>query len=431
MRNRYHILFLLFTGCCVSHSAVAQFGLNGQDTSYRVLTTAVPFLSISPDARAAGMGDAGAATTPDANATYWNPAKLVFAPADRGVSVSYSPWLRRLVGGMSLSYLSAYTKLDENQAVALAVNYFNLGEFALKDNNGLGAGDFRPREFSAAATYARRISGVLSLAASLRYIYSDLYGNLAASSSLAAQGGNAVSGDLGLYFRTTAPEIGHPVQASFGAVLSNLGTRINYGNGQSNYLPATLRVGGQLGFTVGASQFNFALDLSKWLVPTPPVYETRNGVVQRTPDGRPIIRQGQNPGRPYMSAVFGSFGDAPDGLNEELQEVMAAMGGEYIFNNMLMFRAGYFYESRAKGGRQYFTTGAGARFGMLGLDAAYLIPVQQNHPLGETIRFSVHLHTGEKFVAKERKTVRRTRQKPNPNRKQRPPQYRNRRLKRR
>ncbi len=409
----------------------AQLVLNGQDTSYRVITTAVPFLTISPDARAAGMGDVGAATTADVNATYWNPAKLVYTKADRGISLSYSPWLRRLVGGMSVSYVSAYSKLDDNQAVAFSVNYFNLGNLSLKDNTGQNAGEFRPREFALAATYSRKLSEVFSLAASLRYIYSDIYGTLTSGNGVSTQGGNAIAGDLGAYFRTAPPELGSPVQFALGAVLSNLGTRIDYGTGQKNYLPASLRVGSQVGFTLGFNQINVAVDLNKWMVPTPPVYQTTGGIIQRTADGKPIIRHGKDPNRPYLSAVFGSFSDAPGGISEELQEITFSAGGEYIFNKLLMFRLGYFYESPGKGGREYLSTGAGAQLGMIGLDLAYLIPFQQNHPLGETIRFSLHLDVGEKFKATE-KRINKSRQKKNPNRgKQRPPQYKNRRLKNR
>lgn len=427
---RLHLLLAL---CSISLSFAThgQAVLNGQDTSYRVITTAVPFLTISPDARAAAMGDAGAATTPDANATYWNAAKLVFAPRDRGVSLSYSPWLRRLVGGMSLAYVSAYSKIDDKQAVALSMNYFNLGDLSLKDNTGLSAGDFKPREFAAAATYARKLSGVFSLAATVRYIYSDVYGTLNTNSAIASQAGQAVSGDLGAYFRTYTEQADFPVRLAFGAVLSNIGTKMNYGGGQRNYLPASLRVGSQMSFVVGAGQFNFALDLSKWLVPTPPVYETIDGQVRRNPDGNPLVRYGKDPNRSYLGAMFGSFGDAPGGFSEEMREVMVSAGGEYVFNNLLMFRLGYFYESPVKGGREYFSAGAGARLGVVGLDLAYLIPTQQNHPLGETIRFSVNLDTGEKFVDKARKVARQTRQKRSPNRKQRPPQYKNRQLRRR
>ena len=405
-----------------------QAVLNGQDTSYRAITTAVPFLTISPDARAAAMGDAGAATTPDANATYWNAAKLVFTPRDRGVGLSYSPWLRRLVGGMSLAYLSAYSKLDDKQAVALSLNYFNLGDLSLKDNAGLSAGEFKPREFAAAATYARKLSGVFSLAATVRYIYSDVYGTLTTNNAVSSQAGQAVSGDLGAYFRTYTEQTDFPVRLAFGAVLSNIGTKMNYGGGVKNYLPASLRIGSQLSFIVDAGQFNFALDLSKWLVPTPPVYETIGGQVRRNPDGNPLVRYGKDPNRSYLGAMFGSFGDAPGGFAEEMREVMVSAGGEYVFNNMLMFRLGYFYESPVKGGREYFSAGAGARLGVVGLDLAYLIPTQQNHPLGETILLSVNLDTGEKFADKARKVARQTRQQRSPNRKQRAPQYRNRRL---
>lgn len=431
MKQIYRTLVLFALSACLGGPLHAQLVLNGQDTSYRVITTAVPFLTISPDARAAGMGDVGAATTPDVNATYWNPAKLVFAPADRGMSLSYSPWLRRMVGGMSLSYLSAYSKLDQNQAIAFSMNYFNLGNLTLKDNTGQNAGEFRPREFALAATYSRKLSEVFSLAASLRYIYSDIYGNLTSGNGVSVQGGNAVAGDLGAYFRTSPPELGNPVQFSFGAVLSNLGTRIDYGTGQKNFLPANVRIGSQVGFTLGFNQLNFAVDLNKWLVPTPPVYQTRNGIIQRTADGRPIIRHGQDPNRPYLSAVFGSFADAPGGISEEMHEITFSAGGEYIFNKMFMARLGYFYESPTKGGREYLSTGAGAQLGMIGLDLAYLIPFQQNHPLGETIRFSLHLDIGDKYKASAERGTK-NRQKRNPNRgKQRPPQYKNRHVKKR
>ncbi|MDJ1499541.1 type IX secretion system outer membrane channel protein PorV [Xanthocytophaga agilis] len=431
MKQRYSKVIISIFCLIVNSSAYAQLVLNGQDTSYRVITTAVPFLTIAPDARAAGMGDVGAATNADVNATYWNPAKLVYTKTDKGISLSYTPWLRRILSGMSVSYLSAYTKLDDKQAIAVALNYFNLGNLSLKDNSGQGAGEFRPREFAIATTYSRKLSEVLSMAATLRYIYSDIYGNLTTGNGVSSQAGNAVAGDLGMYFRTSPPEVSTPVQFAFGAVVSNMGTQISYGFGQKNYLPANLRIGTQVGFTLGFNQINLAVDLNKWLVPTPPVYKTRNGVVERTADGRPIILHGKDPNRSYLSSVFGSFTDAPGGISEEIHEIMFSVGGEYIFNDMFMFRMGYFYESPSKGGREYLSLGAGAQLKSIGLDLAYLVPFQQNNPLGETIRFSLHLDIGDEFKPTEDKT-RTNKNKRNPNtKKQRPPQYKNKHIKRR
>lgn len=371
----------------------------GQDTSRRVITTAVPFLNFTPDARSGGMGDVGAAISADANAVHWNAAKLTFVEKDMGFSLSYTPWLGNLINDMSISYLSGYKKLNSNEAVAVSLRYFDLGDIELTDvgpgNQPISLGLFNPREIAIDGTYARKLSEQLSLGVTGRFIHSNLSGNITSSLNNEGRPGVSVAADVSVFWQNDLVQMGPGSSFALAAVISNIGSKITYNSSEDrDFIPTNLRLG--TAFTKGldpSNKITFALDVNKLLVPTPPVYEFDNdGNLIRDPNGDPVIARGQDPFRPLLSGIFGSFGDAPDGFSEELQELQVSFGMEYWYRETFSLRTGYFHEHQDKGNRRYVTLGAGLRHNDFGIDFAYLVPIIQNHPLAETIRFTLHFN---------------------------------------
>ncbi len=363
----------------------------------RPVTSAVPFLTITPDARSGAMGDAGVAISPDANANYWNPSKIVFNKSRIGGAISYNPWLRNLVNDMSLSYLSGYYKLNDRQAFGAALTYFNLGDIEFTDENGGPIRSFNPREFAFQPTFSQKLSDYLSVGVGIRFIHSNLAGNFDFT-NFNAKPGNTVSGDVSLYYTRDMNWGGRDMNLAFGANLSNLGPKVTYSDRENReFIPTNLRLGTALTYNIDPyNKFTLALDFNKLLVPTPPVYDTDSitGGIIPGPNGKPRIRLGADPSRSFLSGVFGSFSDAPEGFSEELREIAISTGLEYWYKDAFAVRGGYFYENKLKGNRQYFTLGAGFHFSKIGLDFAYLIPRQQNNPLAETLRFTLHLQVG-------------------------------------
>lgn len=383
----FFILILLQVG--ISNNSYAQFV--GQDTSRRVITTAVGFLAISPDARVAAMGDAGAALAPDANATYWNAGKLAFIESESGFSLNYTPWLGKIVNDMSISYLSGFYKLSDDQAIGASLKYFDLGDIDLFDITGNPTGSVRPREWAFAGTYSRKLSENLGIGVSLRFIHSNINQNIA---SLGGDNkpGTSVAGDIGVYYSKDLEVGATTSNLAFAGSISNIGGKISYLNDATkDFLPTNLRLG--TAFKTNFDAYNtitLALDLNKLMVPSPPIYQVdENGDIVYDSNGDPVILDGKDPNRGVISGMFGSFGDAPGGFSEEMQEVMISMGAEYWYNKVFAARAGYFYEHRNKGNRKYFTIGLGFRYQVFGIDFAYLIPTEQEHPLAETLRFSL------------------------------------------
>ncbi len=360
----------------------------GQNDDYRVITTAVPFLSITPDARAAGMGDAGVATQADANSVHWNPAKLVFIDHNIGFALSYSPWLSRIINDMSLSYLSGYYKISQEQAVAVSMRYFDLGEIFFTNQSNIQQGRFNPRELAIDATYSRKLTENLSVGITARYVHSNLTGNFSAS-TIEARPGNTAAADVSVYYQK---QFKNNILA-LGANISNIGAKLSYSNeSNKDFIPINLRLGGSYKLYLDPyNSFTFALDFNKLMVPTPPVYaRDDNGAIIVDPEtNKPVILRGKYPNRPLLSGMFGSFADAPDGFPEEMQEIMIALGTEYWYNNTFSGRIGYFYESANKGNRKYFTFGVGFRYNVFGIDFAYLVPQKQDNPLAETLRFTL------------------------------------------
>lgn len=403
--NRFFRLGVLFAISGISIQAYSQN--NNADDKFndlglnRAITTSVPFLTLAPDARSGALGDAGVATSPDAYSAHWNAAKLAFQEKDLGISVSYNPWLRKLVGDMALSYITAYKKLSKQEAIGFHLTYFDLGSIQFTDDFGNPLQEFEPKEFSTGLNYSRKLSENFGVAIGLKFIHSNLSGNLNLN-GLQTKPGNSAAGDVGVYYRKDYMIGGKNTNIALGANISNLGAKISYSNSeQKNFIPTNLRVGTAI--TAELDPFNkitFIVDANKLMVPTPPNYvQNRYGQDSTDSDGNRILSDdgSQDPNRPLLSGVLGSFSDAPGGFSEELKEIMLSFGLEYWYhdgrgNPLFAVRGGYFHENRMKGNRKYFTAGFGLRYQMFGVDFAYLIPTQQNNPLAESLRISLQLN---------------------------------------
>tara|TARA_Y100001935_G_scaffold27589_2_gene21061 strand:- start:364 stop:1563 length:1200 start_codon:yes stop_codon:yes gene_type:complete len=383
-----HLAFLIFLSMPVfSQSTI----LSGQDSSRRPIITAVPFLLISPDSRGSAMGETGVATSPDVNSVHWNNAKLAFIDKKYGFGMSYVPWLGKIVDDMSVSYLSGFYKLDQVQTVGLSMKYFDLGEIQLTDNQGLSLGVENPKELSTAFTYSRKLTNDLSIGGSARYIWSNLTGSISNYSD--AKAGNSFSVDLGLYYNKEISLVNRTSELSFGSHISNIGGKITYGSSKSlDFIPVNLRVGTSLKtFLDQYNSITLAVDLNKLMVPSPPIYEVDingNYVIDPTTNQAKILK-GKNPNRSVLSGIFSSFSDAPDGFSEEIKEITISTGLEYWYREIFSFRGGYFLENMDKGGRKFLTLGLGIKYNNLGVDFSYLSTPQNDHPLAETMRFSL------------------------------------------
>tara|TARA_B100001057_G_scaffold248965_2_gene249202 strand:+ start:34752 stop:35951 length:1200 start_codon:yes stop_codon:yes gene_type:complete len=383
-----YLAFLIFLNVPVfSQSTI----LSGQDTSRRPIITAVPFLLISPDSRGSSMGETGVATSPDVNSVYWNNAKLAFIDKKYGFGMSYVPWLGKIVDDMSVSYLSGFYKLDQVQTVGLSMKYFDLGEIQLTDNQGLSLGVENPKELSTAFTYSRKLTNDLSIGGSARYIWSNLTGSISNYSD--AKAGNSFSVDLGVYYNKEISLVNRTSELSFGSHISNIGGKITYGSSKSlDFIPVNLRVGTSLKtFLDQYNSITLAVDLNKLMVPSPPIYEVDingNYVIDPTTNQAKILK-GKNPNRSVLSGIFSSFSDAPDGFSEEIKEITISTGLEYWYREIFSFRGGYFLENMDKGGRKFLTLGLGIKYNNLGVDFSYLSTPQNDHPLAETMRFSL------------------------------------------
>ncbi|HXS58788.1 MAG TPA: type IX secretion system outer membrane channel protein PorV [Hanamia sp.] len=357
-----------------------SISVNAQTNPINVVTTAVPFLRISPDARSGGMGDVGVATIPDANSIFWNLSKIPFAKSNSAIALTYTPWLKGL--GLNDVYLvsgSGYYQLDDQQAISASLRYFSLGNIQFTDALGNPLQQYRPREFSVDAGYSRKLSDKLGIGIALRYINSNLANGQSASGST-YKTGSAVAGDLSVF--NDGSQGGSVSGLNWGATLTNLGSKIGYTTDatEKDFIPANLGLGvAYVNVFDETSKITFGLDVNKLLVPTPPAVFDSAGLANYHSKG-------------VVSSWFSSFGDAPGGFSEELKEFQISVGAEYAYNDQFFFRAGYFYEAPTKGDRKYFTVGAGLNYNMFGLNFSYLIPsgsgINQN-PLSNTLRFSI------------------------------------------
>ena len=362
-----------------------NFSVQAQVDRINVVTTAVPFLRISPDARAAGMGDLALATSPDANASLSKLGKVPFNVSKGGISVSYTPWLKDILSDVYLAALVGYYKWDDQQAISGSLRYFSLGNIQFTDNLGNDLNTFRPKEFGIDVGYSRKLSEKSGIGVGLKYIYSNLAGGFAAGNTYKAA--SAVAGDLSYYYNGLNDQ-GQGWAA--GAVMSNLGSKIAYTDNadQKDYIPANLGIGTTYTRVFNSSnKITFGADLNKLLVPTPPA------------DPASQAQLDAYRSKSVVGSWFTSFGDAPGGFSEEIKEFQASIGAEYWYNNQFALRTGYFYEDKTKGNRRYFTMGVGIKYNTFGLNFSYLLPsgsgVDRN-PLSNTLRFSLLFDFDEK-----------------------------------
>ena len=365
-------------------SVFAQGGLQSKESllgQRNVITTAAPFLLISPDSRGAAMGDLGAATSADANSIHWNASKLAFIEGDAGISLSAAPWLRQLVPDVWFYYMSGYKKIDKQSTVAMSLRYFTLGDIQFTDNNGNSNGNYEPKEFALDGAYARRLSDNLSLGIALRFIFSDLARGQVGTSGAEIKAGIAGAGDVSATYKNDMKIGERDFDYSIGGNISNIGNKITYTTeANRDFIPVNLRLGTFWNTQIDEyNEIGFGVDFNKLLVPTPQyTYDTLGNI-----DGR-IIDDG-----PLIQGMLSSFGDAPGGFREELKEFTYSIGLEYWYAKQFALRAGYFHEAETKGARQYATFGAGLKYKVFQIDAAYLQPFTRRHPLQNTIRFSL------------------------------------------
>lgn len=361
MKKKLFILMTILSG---------TFAL--QATEPNPIFTAVPSLTIAPDARAGGMGDIGAATTPDVNSQYWNPSKYVFMESETGLSLSYTPWLSSLVTDIDLIYLAGYYKLSDRRALSTSIRYFSLGDITIMDELGYEQNTAHPLEMAIDVAYSQMLSEKFSASAALRFIYSDLNNGINQGAGSEMYPGASVAADVSAFYRTPINLTTGKGQLALGLNLSNLGSKITYDrNATNNFIPTNLRLGGSFDYDIDDYQrFSVSADVNKLLVPTP----------NATTDFDKVS---------MLSGVFMSFSDAAGGAKEEMQEIMWSVGVEYAYNKQFFVRAGYFNENEYKGNRKYFTAGAGFKLNVFQLDAGYVISTSQSNPLDKTLRFSL------------------------------------------
>ena len=371
-RMRLYILALL---TLLALPAAAQ-----KEDFFNPVNTSVTSQTIAPDARSAGMGDVGVATDPDVVSQYWNPAKYPFTISRAGVALNYTPWLRELVNDMDLAYLAGYYRIGDYSAVSASLRYFSLGEVFLGTSDD--AMTINPYEMSLDVAYSLMLSETFSIGAAVRWIYSDLTYDYTSDTAP----GSAFAADLACYYQNYINLGQRECQLGLGLNISNIGSKISFGgDNNSEFIPTNMRLGASLMIPIDEyNRFTISADANKLLVPTYPKQE----------DGESTEDYQERVQKNYydvssISGIFKSFGDAPGGLKEELQEVQWSVGGEYVYHDKFALRAGYHHESANKGNRKYFTVGAGFKMSVFSLDAGYVIATAKSNPLDQTLRFSL------------------------------------------
>lgn len=367
-----HIMMLML-------AAIALPAMAQKDNFFNPVTTSVTSQSIAPDARSAGMGDVGAATDPDVVSQYWNPAKYPFNISRAGVSINYTPWLRQLVNDIDLAYVAGYYRIGDYSAVSASLRYFSLGAVQMSDDEYLS---INPYEMSFDVAYSLMLSENFSLGAAVRWIYSDLTYDFTSDTAP----GSAFAADLSCYYQNYLNIGQRECQLGLGLNISNIGSKISFGgDNNSEFIPTNMRLGASLMVPIDEyNRFTIAADANKLLVPT---YPKQN-------EGESTEAYQERVQKDYydvssISGIFKSFGDAPGGFKEELQEVQWSVGAEYIYHDKFALRAGYHHESENKGNRKYFTVGAGFKMSVFSLDAGYVIATAKSNPLDQTLRFSL------------------------------------------
>jgi len=367
--------------------------LNQGALQLNTITTAVPFLLIAPDSRSGAMGDVGVSSSPDANSMHWNIAKLAFAEKEMGVSISYSPWLRKLVPDINLSYVSMYKKVGDKGAIGGSLRYFSLGDIKFTNEQGDPIGDFNPAEFALDVGYSQKFGERFSGGLAMRYIYSNLTGGIDVGGA-DTKAGKSFAVDVGVFYTNDEAEIfGQDAIFNWGVSITNIGSKISYTNDAvADFIPINLRFGPSATFELDDyNSITILTDINKLLVPTPPVYATdENGnPIDADNDGKQDIAEGKDPDVPIVTGMIQSFSDAPGGFSEELKEYNISAGLEYWYNKQFAVRTGYFHESAIKGNRRYITAGLGLKMSVFAIDFSYLIPLTQDNPLANTFRFSL------------------------------------------
>jgi hypothetical protein len=355
----------------------AQIDVDQIGGQVNIISSAVPFLNFTPDSRSGAMGDAGVALSSDVNSQHWNPAKFAFVPSSAGVALSYTPWLRNLVPDMNMLYLTGFYRLDKMQVISTSLRYFSMGKITFTEDGTNGV-DVNPYEMAFDLAYSRVLSDNFSGAVAFRFIRSDLY-KFSGDASL--QPGNAFAADIAFYYKTTADLFGQNSQISSGLNISNIGSKLSYDGGDTRqFIPTNMRLGFAVSTDLDAyNSFTFTVDLNKLLIPTP-AKSSESSIEEQARKYQDVST---------IKAMFQSFSDAPNGAKEEFQEITYNVGAEYWYDKQFAVRAGYFHEHENKGNRKYITAGLGIKFNMLTLDASYLVPVVQNNPLANTIRFTL------------------------------------------
>jgi hypothetical protein len=367
-------------------------------TGSRYIQSAVPFMTIAPDARSAAMADVGAATSADVNSMHWNAAKLANIKdsdgnlSDMGVGLTYTPWLAKLINDMSLNYLSGYKRLSKQEVIGVSFNYFNLGEMTFRNDDNIVTGTKKPYELNLAVAYSRKLSEPLSVSVGLKWIHSNLASGIPISSGETSKAGNSIAADLGVYYNKDIIVAGESYNLALGASITNIGNKLTYTNKENAYfIPTNLRIGTSITKEIDLyNKVSLNVDINKLMVPTPAVYYIAADGKDSLVDGKRVVAKGKDAsGKGLVGGMLGSFADAPGGAKEELQEYTIGTAVEYWYANAFAARAGYFHESTAKGGRKFFTLGVGVKYKSFGADFAYLIPVKQNNPLADTLRLSL------------------------------------------
>ena len=365
----------------VALPALSDSGSSYKKNMFNPVRTSVTSLSIAPDARAGAMGDVGAATEADANSQYWNPAKYPFNIARAGVSVSYTPWLRKLINDINLANMAGFYRIGDYSAVSASLRFFSLGEVFLSDMDDM---TINPYEFAVDAGYSRMLSERFSMAVNMRFIFSDIRYDYTAES----KAGKAFAADIALYRLGYFMMGNRECSFGWGLNINNIGSKIAYGgDDNAEFIPTNLRLG--MNMTVPFNEYNkfsVAVDANKLLVPTFPKQDTENGETESDYTDR--VQKEYYDVSP-IAGIFKSFHDAPNGFKEEMQEIQWSVGCEYTYNDRFMLRGGYHHESANKGNRKYFTVGAGFHMSVFTVDAAYVFSTSQTNPLDQTMRFTL------------------------------------------
>lgn len=409
--KRIKVLSLFFVVLLASMNLKAQDikEVLGQDLKYNVISTAVPFMMIAPDARSSAMGDVGVSTSPDVYSMHWNPAKYAFIEDDFSVGLAYSPWLRSLVNDMNIAYLAVSKRVSPKSTVAASLRYFSLGDITYTGQDpNINLGTYSPNEWAVDVTYSRKLGNYISGAVAGRFIYSDLTQGVIDYSKPAM----SVAADIAVFYTRNVYWFKNiDAVFSWGVSISNIGSKMNYNEAslKKDFIPTNLRLGPTLKLDIDDyNTLAFSVDFNKLLVPTPPEYMDNDDGSIVFEDGEPVIISGKDNDVGPVQGIIQSFFDAPGYFDpelgvytckfkEEMKEITIGIGAEYWYNKTFNVRAGFFHEAQEKGNRRYLTFGAGLKYNVFGLDVSYLVPVNNKatsgtNPLENTLRFSLTIN---------------------------------------